>query len=363
MPFLDLKPEEEPKLNPRNRCIHEGFLSVALIPIRNNEEIVGLLQLNGRRKNCFTIEMIRFFEGICTSIGQALMRMRIEEELKEYNSRLELTMETVNMAWWEMDITTGKVIFNKRKSEMLGYPFEKFNHYNDFMALVHPEDYENVMNAMRGHIEGKYEKYSVEYRILTKSGDYKWFHDIGAIVKRDSNNKPLKVTGLVIDITERKHDEEELLRINHYLEEVTARAKDMAARAELANAAKREFLANMSHEIRTPLNGVIGMTGLLLDTELDDNQRSYAETVQKSGELLLSVVNDILDFSKIEAGKLDLEILDFDLQSLLDDFIDNMSLRAHEKRLELLCNIEPGVPVLLRGDPGRLRQILIKSCE
>ena len=171
-------------------------------------------------------------------------------------------------------------------------------------------------------------------------------------VKKIQWNGQSKLLECFVDLTQQKQAQEALRQQSERLE-------ILKAQAEQANKAKSEFLANMSHEIRTPMNGVIGMTSILLDTKLTEEQQRFTKIVQSSAESLLTLINDILDFSKIEAHKLELESLPFDLRTCLEDSVELLLLKAHEKGLELIGLVEPEVPSLLCGDPGRLRQVLL----
>jgi PAS domain S-box-containing protein len=172
----------------------------------------------------------------------------------------------------------------------------------------------------------------------------------------------LLLYSIINDITERKHAEEKLQIFAQQMEEKNCELAVALMMAEEATHAKSAFLATMSHEIRTPMNGVIGMTGILLDTDLTDEQRNYAEIVRKSGENLLEIINDILDFSKIEANRLTFEEMPFDLRTALEDTMEVLATRAHEKGLELTCMVDPALPWEVVGDPGRLRQIIVNLC-
>lgn len=161
---------------------------------------------------------------------------------------------------------------------------------------------------------------------------------------KDEHGKTLGLVGVGRNITERVRAEEE-----------TKLAREAA---EAANRAKSEFLANMSHEIRTPMNGVIGMSEMLLETSLDAGQRECAETIHESGRTLLAIINDILDFSKIEAGRLELELLEMDVRATVEDTSRVLAVQAHAKGIELTVSIDPAIPELIVGDPGRVRQVI-----
>src|SRR5690606_12832999 len=179
---------------------------------------------------------------------------------------------------------------------------------------------------------------------LTADGQPAWFLTT-KVPLRDKEGRVVGVLGIGRDITQRVQAE--------------ADARSAREAAEAANRAKSEFLANMSHEIRTPMNGVIGITDLLLTTDLDREQREFAETIRESGRALLALINDVLDFSKIEAGRLELERVDLNLRELIDDAVRLLSVQARSKALELRVSVDPELPVRVRGDPGRLRQVLL----
>ncbi|WP_304224633.1 ATP-binding protein [Gracilinema caldarium] len=260
------------------------------------------------------------------------------QELQQYHDRLEGVMLAGNLAWWQMDVPTGKVTFNENKTKMLGYEAAAFTHYSHFTNLVHPEDYEGIMQSMRDYLAGKRETYGGLYRIRAKDGSYKWFQDIGVANVWDSEGQPLSLSGVVFDVSALKKATEE---------------------AERASKVKSEFLANMSHEIRTPLNAVIGFTDLLRDANLTAEQREYLENANNAAHTLLEIINDILDFSKIEAGKIELDEVSWDLEELLRQTIKMFKIQADKKGIDLNMELLNPLPARVIIDPVRCKQILV----
>jgi PAS domain S-box-containing protein len=207
---------------------------------------------------------------------------------------------------------------------------------------VHPDERRGVNSYFARLMQGIQSE--ISYRIERPDGSLRWIHARGFPVN-DAKGKLVRVVGIAEDVTERKRSEAEWV--------------DARKAAESANRAKSEFLANMSHEIRTPMNGIIGMTDLVLDTELNPEQVEYLQMVKTSADALLIVLNDILDFSKIEAGKLELDYLSFDLRKSLGEVFKTLAIKARQKGLDFIFDVAPGVPTTVAGDPARLRQVLL----
>jgi len=280
-------------------------------------------------------------------------RIRAEEELRRSEERYRLLVETAQEGICVIQ-DSGIAYFNPMVREMLGYSGEELS-ASPFLRFVHPGDREVVASNYRKRLSGEPVDQRYPVRLLRKDGSAARIEVSGILI--DWNGRPATLNFLN-DISGQYEAREKLLETNRYLEETIGVTRDLAEKAEAANRAKSEFLANMSHELRTPMNGILGMTGLLLDTSLSQEQHRYAERVRESAEFLLGLLNDILDFSKIEAGKLDLETMDFDLGVLLEGFAATAAVKAGEKGVDFLCTAAPDVPSRLRGDPGRLRQVL-----
>jgi PAS domain S-box-containing protein len=271
-------------------------------------------------------------------------RKQAEEKLKQSEQQLAEAQRLAHIGSWNWDLTTDTLTWSEEHYLIFGVDPVGFDlsYETAVTGFIHPDDREMVRKAVASTLQ-THEPFEVYYRVNRPDGEERMVCSNGNAGLNDQGHA-VRLFGTAQDVTERLHIETELKE-----------ARDVALESARL---KSEFLANMSHEIRTPMNGVIGMTGLLLDTELDSEQREFAETIQSSGDALLTIINDILDFSKIEAGKLQFETLDFDLSNAIESTVELLAQRAHAKKIELASLVYGDVPMGLRGDPGRLRQVL-----
>lgn len=267
-------------------------------------------------------------ENLLDSLGKSESKNRLLATIVEQSSE----------AIWTKDLDGVVTSWNSGAANMLGYStVEAIGHALNVSASTPAEEEGRLERLAAG------ERFSYDAKTTTKAGTPIDIQVAVAPLMSETNDF-VGTIAVARDVTQSKRSEE-ALRL----------AREAA---EAANHAKSSFLARMSHEIRTPMNGVLGMTELLLETGLTSVQRKYAETVQSSGKNLLAIINDVLDFSKIEAGKLELEHVDMNLRRTIEDIVDLLAERAHVKGLELACTLPAGVPVLVKGDPLRLGQVL-----
>jgi len=284
-------------------------------------------------------------EGLIGTITDVTPIKRLERELAQQREQLNLVIRSSQQGIWDIELKTdGTAYYSPRFREILGYAEGGFPARFDWQSTIHPDDVLAFREHMISHFKGETPLFDIESRVAARNGDYLWVRT-RAIAQRDTSGRAVRFVGSISDVTDRKQAEMKLVDAN--------------IRVTQAARAKESFLATMSHEIRTPLNGVLGMTSLLSETTLNDEQRDYIRLIRASGDTLLRLIDDVLDFSKIESGHMTLESVPIELVLVVEEAFELVAEKAREKDLALLFEMNEDVPFYVLGDATRLRQILL----
>lgn len=333
-----------------------GLHAAVALPIKVNDRTHGVFEFFHHDILPVDVALLTTFCALANQLCQFCERKEAEKFLRESEVRFRTLADSAPVLIWQSGRDKRCHYFNRVWLDFTGRSLEQ-ELGDRWMDNVHPADLPCYQEACASGFEARI-PFTVEYRLRRADGVYRWLLCTG-VPSITPEGSFAGYIGSCLDITDRKEAEQALAQAAVDLEAKNLELAHTRDQALEAVRAKSEFLATMSHEIRTPMNGVIGMTELLLETDLLPEQREYGETVRRSGEHLLDIINSILDYSKIEAGKLTLESIDFDLRQLVEDVTMAFAERACAKGLELSCLIRGGVATDLRGDPGRLRQVLI----
>ncbi len=299
------------------------------------------MQVRGSLKRDANGQPMRLTGNIRSVHEQTLM----QKQLDEYQQRFTRAIKGTQDGLWELNLKTHELWLSPRCAEILGYAAKEVIQWNEsnIAAITHIDDIEMVRNVLRdARRHGK--PYDVEYRMRTKGGSWIWVNIRGTATSPDDDNV-VTISGSLQDVTAAHEAREKLIKAT--------------AEAESANRAKSAFLANMSHELRTPMNGIIGMAQLLASTPLNETQREFADIINNSAHGLLAIINDVLDISKIEASKLNIEHIDMNLRDTVEEAVTMMATQIANKKLELIVDIEPDLPHMIKSDPHRIRQCIL----
>ena len=282
--------------------------------------------------------------GLIAFVNDITERRRLSDELQRREEQLAEAQRVAHLGSWEWNIAADELQWSDELYRIFQVPPGGFDGtIEGYLALVHPDDREMTSTMVNACLEGL-PGFEFDQRIRSGPGQkVVWVRASGEVL-RDDTGSPVLMRGTALNITAFKEAESEL-----------EAARDTALAALRAKSA---FLATMSHEIRTPMNGVIGLADLLITTDLDERQRQYVSGVQTAGEALLAIINDVLDFSKIEAGRMELEVIDLEVTAVVEEVAGLLARQAHAKGIELITRC-PGLSTTVRGDPSRLRQVLL----
>jgi PAS domain S-box-containing protein len=323
-------------------CLMESG-SIVIAPLRDGNRVTGYVALRVN-ESAYTMHTLPLVQSLADHISGAFDRIAANDRLRRSEERFHLAARATNDAIYDWNPQTDDLWCSENFEKAFGYPGgEDGNAASTWLARIHADDRGRVEDELQAFIKGTESSWSTDYRLQKADGS--WAHVWNDAFMIREKGAAVRMIGALRDVSPLKRIESELTQ-----------AKNAA---EQANRAKSEFLATMSHEIRTPMNGIIGMSNLLLETDLDDEQHDFAETVRNSAESLLTIINDILDFSKVEAGKLVFETVDLDVRDVVEDTVELMAERARAKKIELASLVHTEVATSLRGDPGRFRQVLL----
>ena len=333
--------------------------SILCVPMLNQGKLSGLLYLeNNLTTNAFTPERLEVIRVLASQAAISFDNARLYGDLRRNEEKYRALFENSRDAIFVITANADIVDVNQATLDLFGYTRDELLKLGMAEIGVTEEQFAGFQDLIGA--QGSVRDFEVN---LTRKDGVVMECLLTATLRRDDDGAPNSYQGILRDITERKRAARMLEAYSHNLEQMveerTTEARRARQDAEAANAAKSIFLASMSHEIRTPMNGIIGMTGLLLGTELTNQQRDFAEVIRASGETLLTIINDILDFSKIESGKMELENQPFNLRECIDSALDLVVTRAAEHHLDLACILEEDVPPAVFGDVTRLRQVLL----